>query len=358
MKKLMTKILILTLTLALLLPFAVSCTVNVTDGNVNDTAGTNAPAEKLGASVALDLTAEWEAINGENTLVQGCLVVNTAWAAAHPNELAKFLADYSASVDYIKSGSDEAINSIVNAGVLPKAAIAKKALPNCNICYIAGADMKPVMSTFSQKIFDYDKTSIGGALPTDSFYYTASGDASAANKEEKITVYALNGTTALGMAKMIEDSKNGTDSMNYDISLHTAADAITGAIISGECNIAALPTNVAVKLFNKSSGKLQLLALNTLGVLYLLQNGDAGVKTLADLKGKTVYLPGGGSNPEYITAALLSAAGLKLGSDVMLDTTTYPSPDALQTAFAAGLVPLAVLPEPKVTVALSAANAN
>lgn len=358
MKKLMTKILIITLTLALLLPFAVSCTVNETGTN-NDTAGTNPPSDsKAGASVALDLTEEWEAINGENTLVQGCLVVNTAWAAAHPNELAKFLADYSASVEYVKSGSDEAINSIVNAGVLPKAAIAKKALPNCNICYIAGADMKPVMSTFTQKIYDYDATSIGGTLPTDSFYYTAIGDASAASKEEKITVYALNGTTALGMSKMIEDSKNGTDTMNYDISLHTAADAITGAIISGECNIAALPTNVAVKLFNKSAGKLQLLALNTLGVLYLLQNGDAGVNTLADLKGKTVYLPGAGSNPEYITAALLTAAGLKIGEDVKLDTTTYPSPDALQTAFAAGLVSLAVLPEPKVTVALSAANAN
>ena len=99
MKKLMTKILIITLTLALLLPFAVSCTVNKTGTN-NNTAGTNPPSDsKTGASVALDLTEEWEAINGENTLVQGCLVVNTAWAAAHPNELAKFLADYSASVE-------------------------------------------------------------------------------------------------------------------------------------------------------------------------------------------------------------------------------------------------------------------
>ena len=65
---------------------------------------------------------------------------------------------------------------------------------------------------------------------------------------------------------------------------------------------------------------------------------------------------GAGSNPEYIAAALLAAAGLKIGSDVNLDTTTYPSPDALQTAFASGKASLAVLPEPKVTVALSAAN--
>ena len=94
-----------------------------------------------------------------------------------------------------------------------------------------------------------------------------------ADGELEIKVYALNGTTALGMAQMISNSKNNTDTMNYNITLHASADAVTGAIVSGECAIAALPTNVAVKLFNKSEGKLQLLALNTLGVLYLLQNG-------------------------------------------------------------------------------------
>ena len=91
-----------------------------------------------------------------------------------------------------------------------------------------------------------------------------------ADRDLEIKVYALNGTTALGMAKMIDSSKNSTDDMNYNISLYPSADAITAAIIKGECAIAALPTNVAVKLFNKSEGKLQLLALNTLGVLYLL----------------------------------------------------------------------------------------
>jgi len=71
-----------------------------------------------------------------------------------------------------------------------------------------------------------------------------------ADKELEIKVYALNGTTALGMAQMIDSASNGTDEMNYNISLYTSADAITGAIINGECAIAALPTNVAVKLFN------------------------------------------------------------------------------------------------------------
>ena len=170
------------------------------------------------------------------------------------------------------------------------------------------------------------------------------------DSEMEIKVYALNGTTALGLAQMIDASKNETDSMNYNISLHAAADAVTGPILSGECAIAALPTNVAVKLYHKSEGKIQLLALNTLGVLYLLQAPGESITSLEQLRGKTVYLPGAGSNPEYITAALLEKAGLKVGTDVTLDTTTYSSPDALQAAMIAGQATLAVLPEPKVSV--------
>ena len=163
----------------------------------------------------------------------------------------------------------------------------------------------------------------------------------------EIKVYALNGTTALGMAQLMSRQKAGTTGMNYNISTHAAADAITGAIISGECAIAALPTNVAVKLYHKSSGKLQLLALNTLGVLYLLTPDGENITSLDQLSGKTIYLPGAGSNPEYITSALLSSAGVNAN----LDTTSFPSPDALVAAVAAGQAQYAVLPEPKVSAA-------
>lgn len=169
------------------------------------------------------------------------------------------------------------------------------------------------------------------------------------DSELEMKIYALNGTTALGMAQMIDNVNNKKADMNYSISLHASADAITGAITTGECAIAALPTNVAVRLFNKSEGKLKLLALNTLGVLYLLQNGE-NITSLEELEGKTVYVPGAGSNPEYITAALIESAGV---DNVTIDNKTYPSPDALQTAVTQGLVSLAVLPEPKVSVVTS-----
>lgn len=179
--------------------------------------------------------------------------------------------------------------------------------------------------------------------------------APALDTELEIKIYALNGTTSLGMAQMIAKEKDNSDTMNYKISLHAAADAITGAITTGECAIAALPTNAAANLYKKSEGKIKLLALNTLGVLYLLDT-TGEVKSLQDLSGKTVYLPGAGSNPEFITAALLEAAGLKVGEDVTLDTTSYNSPDALQAAIIAGKAAIAVLPEPKVTVVTTQAQ--
>ena len=126
--------------------------------------------QKQDITVALDLTQEWEAAFGENTLVQGCLVVNTAFAEAHPAEIKQFLADYQASIEYIKAGSDEAIDMIVEAGILPKAAIAKKALPKCNLCFFAGKDMKAVMTPFCEAIFAQNNASIS-KLPDNAFYY-------------------------------------------------------------------------------------------------------------------------------------------------------------------------------------------
>ena len=171
------------------------------------------------------------------------------------------------------------------------------------------------------------------------------------DKELEIKIYLLNGTTALGASKLISDTKNGTADMNYKVETFAAADSITGAIVTGECAVAALPTNAAANLYKKSGGKVQLLAVNTLGVLYLLNNGEE-ISDFESLKGKTVYLPGAGSNPEFITAALFEANGLTK-DDVTLDTATYPSPDALSAAVISGDAKLAVLPQPKVTVVMS-----
>lgn len=361
MKHKFLKLTALALALTMILPVALlGCSDAIFNETVmdaisnKDQTNNSTPAEKTTeAGVALDLTTEWETLYGANTLVQGCLVINRAFAESHPNEVAKFLSDYEHSVNTIKAADNNAVNLVVNAGILPKAAIAQKALPNCNLCYFAGDNMKPLMNTFCEKMLTVAPASIGNSTPADEFYYQANGDASEANHDLQIKVYALNGTTALGMAEMI--ANEDTDDMNYSISLYADAQTVAAAVTAGDCDIAALPTNLAAKLFN-ASGKIQLLALNTRGVLYLLQQaGSTKITSLNDLIGKTIYLPGTGSNPEFIMRAILQSAGLI--SSVTLDTTTYSTPDELANAFAAGYADFVVLPEPKVTVALTQANA-
>lgn len=162
-------------------------------------------------------------------------------------------------------------------------------------------------------------------------------------------VMVLNGTTGFGMAKLISDGIAAETALAYDFFVESDASTVTAALINGTCDIAALPTNAAATVYNKTEGGVQMLAINTLGVLYLVVNGDnVTVESLEDLAGMTVYVPA--QNPTFLFKAILSAAGLE---DVTVDNT-YAQPADLRTALAAGEVDIAVLPEPMVTIARSA----
>ena len=162
-----------------------------------------------------------------------------------------------------------------------------------------------------------------------------------------INVTVLSGTTGMGMAKLISEKKNGTAALNYNFSVVSDATQIAPAIIAGTTDIAAVPTNLASTLYKKTNGGVYVLALNTLGVLYLLENGNT-VNSIEDLRGKTVYVPGAGTNPEYILKYIVEQNGLTVGTDVIFDYT-YSSPDTLASAVGSGLANIALLPEPKVT---------
>lgn len=164
-----------------------------------------------------------------------------------------------------------------------------------------------------------------------------------------IRVAVLNGTTGFGIAPLYTSVKSGETASYASIDFYASADLISPLIINGSIDIAAVPTNLAAVLYNKTKGAVDVLAVNTLGVLYLVENGET-VKTLNDLKGKTVYLPGQNSNPEFVLRTLLQLAGII--DEVTLDYT-YGSPDELTTALASGTVSLGVLPEPKVTAAMT-----
>lgn len=172
--------------------------------------------------------------------------------------------------------------------------------------------------------------------------------------ETPINVMVLNGTTGFGIAKLIDESTNGQAELNYNFSVESDPSNVTAALINGSADIAALPTNAASVVYNKSNGGVQLLALNTLGVLYLMTNDTVSITSFEDLRGQTVYVPA--QNPTFIFSYLCSQNGLTVGEDVIIDNTYAQAAD-LRTAIASGEVAIAVLPEPMVTIA-KAANEN
>lgn len=164
-------------------------------------------------------------------------------------------------------------------------------------------------------------------------------------------ITVISGTTGMGFAKLMNDAKEGNASFPYNFEIVSGADVVAPAIINGSTDIAAVPTNLAAVLYAKTKGEVQILAANTLGVLYVIENGDS-INSISDLAGKTVYCCQQGANPEFISNYLLTESGLKVGEDVMLDFT-YNTPDELATALATGTVDIAILPEPKVTATLA-----
>lgn len=167
-------------------------------------------------------------------------------------------------------------------------------------------------------------------------------------KATDMNIACLKGPTGIGMSKLMEDSANKKTENNYTFTVAASADEISGKIVTGEINIASVPTNLAAKLYSKTNGKIQVLAVNTLGVLSIIENGNK-IKTLKDLKGKTVYSIGQGSNPEYILRHILQKN--KLENDVKIQFVA--SNDELIAALVSGKAEVAMVAEPAATTVLS-----
>jgi NitT/TauT family transport system substrate-binding protein len=181
-------------------------------------------------------------------------------------------------------------------------------------------------------------------------------DQAAPDTELPIRVTVLSGTTGFSMAPLMQSHADGKAKLNYSFKVEADAANVNAALINGTVDIAALPTNAASVVYNKTNGAIQILTINTQGVLYLLDNGN-NIDSFEDLKGKTVAVPA--QNPTFIFKYLCEKNGLTVGAkgdtnvDVIIDNG-YTSPAELQSNVAAGNVSLAVLPEPMVTITTSA----
>ncbi len=166
-----------------------------------------------------------------------------------------------------------------------------------------------------------------------------------------VRIMVLSGTTGFGMSSLMDKAAAGQSTLKYTFSVENDASNITPALLNGSADIAALPTNAAATLYAKKTDSVQVLAVNTLGVLYVVTGEGVSVSSFADLQGKTVYCPA--QNPTFIFSALCEKNGLTPGEDITIDNT-YAQPADLRTALATGQVDIAVLPEPMVTIACSA----
>lgn len=179
----------------------------------------------------------------------------------------------------------------------------------------------------------------------------ASGAQSTAPAAQDVTlnVATLKGPTGIGMVKLMKDAKDGSTANKYNFTLAGAPDEITAKFMKGEFDIAAVPVNLAATLYNKMNGNVQVMAVNTLGVLYILENGNS-IHSISDLKGKTIYATGKGATPEYILNYLLEQNGIDPEKDVTIE---YKSEHAeLATLMASGKAEICMLPEPNVTSVL------
>lgn len=180
---------------------------------------------------------------------------------------------------------------------------------------------------------------------------SCSGGSDNAKLERDIKVYALKGPTGMGMAKLMSDSDAGTTTNKYDFTIASAPDEVTAEIIKGNYDIAALPTNLASVLYNKTERKIRVAAVNTLGVLYVLENGDT-VNSLEDLNGKELYATGQGSTPEYILRYVLETNGIDC------NVTYLAEHSELAAQMISGDVSLGMLPVPNATTVLAQSDAR
>lgn len=172
---------------------------------------------------------------------------------------------------------------------------------------------------------------------------------SVASDPVDIKVAALKGPTAMGMVKLMEDAKEGnTDSNEYEFTIAASADEITPLLVRGELDIAAVPANLASVLYNNTEGAVRVIAINTLGVLYIVENGDT-IQSVEDLRGKTIYSSGKGSTPEYALNYILEGYGIDPEKDVTIEfKSEHAECVAAITADPNGI---ALLPQPFVTTA-------
>lgn len=194
------------------------------------------------------------------------------------------------------------------------------------------------------------------AAQTDESTAPAQNDETSAPEEEalkidtpeSVKITALKGPTAMGLTYLMDNADE--TGIPYDFTIAAAVDEISPMLIQGTTDLACVPANLASVIYNKTEGAVEVLAVNTLGVLYIAENGS-DVGSLADLKGKTIYSSGQGATPEFALNYLLSSNGIDPKADVTIEWKSEHSECLANLVANPGSV--AMLPQPFLTTALA-----
>ena len=163
-----------------------------------------------------------------------------------------------------------------------------------------------------------------------------------------VRLAGLKGPTSMGLVNLLASDEAGTSKNDYEFTIAATADEINPLLIKGELDVAAIPANLASVLYNNTDGNIQILAVNTLGVIYIVEKG-VDISDISDLAGKTIYATGKGSTPEYALRYILEQNGIDPDNDVTIEFKSEPAEIvALLSENGSGV---AMLPQPYVTVA-------
>lgn len=171
---------------------------------------------------------------------------------------------------------------------------------------------------------------------------------SAPEDTQTVRIGGLKGPTSMGLVKLMQDNEDGTSKNRYEFTMAAAADELTPKFIKGELDMIAVPANLASIIYKTTEGGVKLLAINTLGVLYIVEKGES-ITSVADLKGKTIYATGKGTAPEFGLRHILEENGLDPDKDVTMEWKSEPTEVVALLSNAESGV--AMLPQPFVTVA-------
>ena len=190
-------------------------------------------------------------------------------------------------------------------------------------CSASGDNAAPSASSKAASQEVPEETEHSEAESTEAENTGAETGSEAVSEEEKegsgasaVRVGSLKGPTSMGLAYLMETAKNGETANTYEFTRAGKADELVGNIANGSLDIALVPANVASVLYNKTQGQVKVIDINTLGVLYVVASDDS-ISTMEDLKGKTVYMTGKGTTPEFAMNYLLAENGLGSGDVTM-----------------------------------------